>query len=75
MPVPARIRCSEEAKPPPAGTPTSAPSGSARKVSGPRLDTTTVALCWLMFDSGAPGQRAGRDPFERGAQDVDRLRA
>src|SRR5580692_7631151 len=75
VPVPARIRCSEEASPPPAGTPSSAPSPSARKVSGPRLETTTVALFSLMSRSGGPGQRAGRDPFERGPQHVDRLGA
>ena len=44
VPLPAKIRCKEEANPPAAGTGTSVPSGPARKVRGPRLETTMVPL-------------------------------
>src|ERR1700729_2302455 len=81
VPLPARIRCREEASPPAARTGTSAPSGPARKVSGPRLETTMVPLMpgspcvHQAVRSRGPRQRRRGDALERGPQHVDRLGA
>ena len=68
VPLPARIRCRDEASPPPARAGTSAPSPPARKVRGPRLETTMVPLT---DGAGAAAWRG--DALERGPQHVDRL--
>src|SRR5580692_5851428 len=69
VPLPARSRCREEASPPPARTGISAPSGPARKVSGPRLDTTMVTVS----SSRSWWQRRRGDALEGRPQHVDRL--
>src|ERR1700684_1176601 len=74
VPLPARSRCREEASPPPAGTGTSAPSGPARKVSGPRLETTRLALT-ASRTSRQWGQRRRGHTLEGRPQHVDRLGA
>ena len=83
MPLPLRIRCSDEARPPAARTGTSAPSGPARKVRGPRFETTMVSPAPPLTRRSTPvgartggartgGARTG-DAFERGPQHVDGL--
>src|ERR1700689_5505492 len=76
VPLPAKSRCREEASPPPAGTGTSAPSGPARKVSGPRLETTRLPLT-VSRTPRTPGPRGRRrgDALEGRPQHVDRLGA
>src|ERR1700722_3167574 len=72
VPLPAKSRCSEEASPPAAGTGTSRPSSPARKVRGPRLETTMVSL--TVPSSWTRRQRVWGDAFEGGPQHVDGLR-
>src|SRR6202044_2952545 len=86
VPLPAKIRCNEEASPPAAGTGTSAPPGSARKVRGPRFETTMVPLmasrsarhdhmsrpeCGSRVTTGMLRRRG--HALERRSQHVDRL--